>query len=256
MIGSEALTGRVALVTGAGFGLGRAIAARLAASGASVLLTDIDDRLEANAAVLANDGLSAAACRCDVTDRASVQAAAQRAVERFGRLDILVNNAGYSRTTQAVIDLEIEEWERSLQVNTRSVLFGIQAAAPVMIAQGNGGRIINIASTAAFRPYRMKAAYCASKAALVSLTQVAALELAAHAITVNAVAPGQTDTETTRLLQQDPVVGAAMAKRAEVIPLGLGRPEHIADTVAFLASSAAVHMTGQTLLVDGGTLLV
>jgi len=251
------LKGRVALVTGAAYGLGRAIAEYLARQGASVMLSDIDPRLEATSQQLMSAGLTVGACRIDVRDRHSFAMGIKDTLTKFGRIDILVNNAGYSRTTIPLLQMDLDEWETSMQINTRSVLFAVQEVVPAMQQTAEGkGRIINIASTAAYRPYKQKGAYCVSKSAMVALTRVAALELAEFGITVNGVAPGQTDTETTRLLQSDPAFGEGMRRRAAMIPLGMGLPSHIAQAVGFFASSAADHVTGQILLVDGGTLLV
>jgi NAD(P)-dependent dehydrogenase (short-subunit alcohol dehydrogenase family) len=250
------LDGLVAMVTGAAYGLGRAIAEELGRRGATLVLTDIDDRLDATACEMAKDH-AVFSVRLDVTERASVLAGVRHAVESCGRLDILVNNAGYSRTTAAILDIDADEWDLSMNINVRGALYCIQEAGKVMKQAGKGGRIINIASTAAFRPYKQKSPYCVSKTALVALTRCAALELAEHRITVNAVAPGQTDTETTRLLQSDPHYGDGMRRRAAAIPMGgMGTPGDIANAVAFFASPASAQATGQTLLVDGGSLLL
>jgi NAD(P)-dependent dehydrogenase (short-subunit alcohol dehydrogenase family) len=256
MTRSTDLADRVALVTGASYGLGRAIAATLAEAGARVVLTDVDPRLADAETAFRAAGHEVAAISLDVCDRGAFHDAVGFAIGQFGRLDILVNNAGYSRTTLPILDMDLAEWERSMNINVRGALFGIQEAARAMIQAGRGGRIVNIASTAAFRPFKLKSPYCVSKSALVALTRNAALELAEHRITVNAVAPGQTDTETTRLLQADPNAGEGMRRRAASIPLGVGAPKHIADAVAFFASDSAEHITGQTLLVDGGALMV
>ncbi|MCK9541530.1 MAG: SDR family oxidoreductase [Novosphingobium sp.] len=250
------LEGKVAVVTGGAYGLGRAIAENLARRGARVALTDIHDRLDATHAELAA-GFPCVAHRMDVTDRAEVGAVAARVKAEWGRVDILVNNAGYSRTVATILDMDMPEWDLSMRVNVNGALHCIQAFGGMMVEQGGGGRIVNIASTAAFRPYRFKSPYCVGKSALVALTRAAALELAEHRITVNAVAPGQTETETTLLLQADPRYGEGMKARAAAIPLGgMGKPEDIANAVAFFAHPDQGHVTGQVTLVDGGTLLV
>jgi NAD(P)-dependent dehydrogenase (short-subunit alcohol dehydrogenase family) len=252
---SAELSGQVAIVTGAAYGLGRAIAEKLAANGAAVVLSDIDDRLSSTENELRERGYTVSSTVTDVCDRFAVNDCVRHALDAYGRLDIVVNNAGYSRTTLPIVDMDVDEWERTMQINVRGALFFMQESAPPMNETG-GGRIVNIASTAAFRPYRFKSPYCVSKSAVVALTRAAALEFAEYKITVNAVAPGQTDTETTRLLQSDPAYGEAMKKRADAIPLGMGQPEDVADTVHYFATAAAKHVTGQTILVDGGTLLV
>lgn len=252
----QELAGRVAVVTGASYGLGRAIAENLGRRGATVVLTDIDDRLEATQAEL-SALFPCAAHRMDVTHREAVGAVADKVMAEFGRVDVLVNNAGYSRTVATILDMDMAEWDLSMQINVSGALFCIQAFGKAMIAGGGGGRIVNIASTAGFRPYRFKSPYCVSKSALIALTRAAALELSDHKITVNAVAPGQTETETTLLLQTDPRYGDAMKARAATIPLGgMGKPEDIANAVAFFAHPDQGHVTAQVTLVDGGTLLV
>jgi len=253
---AEELTGKVAVVTGASYGLGRAIAEDLCGRGAMVVLTDIDPRLDATSTELSGR-FRCAARAMDVTDQAAVREVAEWVRREFGSVDILVNNAGYSRTIASILDMDMSEWDLSLRINLTGTLHCIQAFGAAMVTQARGGRIVNIASVAAFRPYRFKSPYCVSKSALVALTRSAALELAEHRITVNAVAPGQTETETTLLLQSDPRYGEGMRARAAAIPMGgMGKPGDIAAAVAFFAHPNNGHVTGQTTIVDGGSLLV
>ena len=253
------LSGRVALVTGASYGLGRAISEELAARGASVMLTDVDDRLAGTTAELAAEGRQVAHCRLDVTDRSSVKAAVDETVARFGGLDIFVNNAGWSKVMNPIREISAEEWDVYMAINVRGNLFCIQEAAEAMIAGGKGGRIVAIASTAAVKPYKRAAAYCTSKSAIPMLVKAAALELGEHGITVNGVAPGPTVTETNLAHGSgsiDPRMGEEKRRREAMIPLGKNDPIDIATAVAFFASPVTRRVTGQLLVVEGGGQLI
>ncbi|MFW3895178.1 SDR family NAD(P)-dependent oxidoreductase [Pseudomonas bharatica] len=253
------LSGQVALVTGASYGLGRAITEELLKRGATVMLTDITDRVEATAAQLLEQGLPVAHTQLDVTRSESVDKAVQETLSRFGKLDIFVNNAGWSRVMKPLLELTAEDWDVYMDINIRGNLFCIQSAARAMIAGGKGGRIISIASTAATKPYKRAAAYCTSKAAIPMLAKAAALELGEHGITVNCVAPGPTRTETNLAHSAgaiDPKMGEEKRRREALIPLGKNDPEDIATAVAYFASPAARRVTGQLLVVEGGGLLL
>ncbi|HEY7835565.1 MAG TPA: SDR family NAD(P)-dependent oxidoreductase [Ktedonobacterales bacterium] len=257
------LSGQVALVTGAGRGIGAAIALRLAEAGAAVLLADSDlETARATAERIVDAGGRAAAVRADVARAREGRAAVAAAVATFGRLDILINNAGIFPFA-AALHLREAAWDRVLATNLKGAFFCAQAAARQMLAQGGGGRIVNITSTAALRPSGNLAHYDASKGGLIALTRSLAREFAQYAIAVNAIAPGEIDTPGTRaaaptLDQRGGVVVDDMAAPQFLarIPLGrLGQPDDVARVALFLASAAADYMTGSVVVVDGGFLL-
>jgi NAD(P)-dependent dehydrogenase (short-subunit alcohol dehydrogenase family) len=258
------LAGQGALVTGAARGIGRAIAARLAADGALVTLADVDDAAVAEAAeAIRAAGGTAEPVHLDVTDAAQVRDAVAGTVAAHGRLDLLVNNAGIGAVAP-LLDTDEATWDRVMAVNAKGVLLCSQAAARQMLEQGGGGRIVNNASGAgkiapgADIPL---GAYAASKHAVVALTKQLGLELAPHGILVNCVCAGIVDTpmwdlidrETARL--QGVPVGSVKARAVAGIPLGrIEQPEDVANAVAFLASPQAAYITAQTLNVCGGIL--
>lgn len=251
--------GRVALVTGASYGLGRAIAEELLARGARVMLTDVIDRIEATAAELRSQGHEVGHHFIDVTRREAVRDAVAATVSQFGRLDVFVNNAGWSQKLNFIRDITGEEWDDYMRINVRGNLFAIQEAAEAFIAAGTPGRIVCIASTAAVKPYKRAAAYCTSKSAIPMLVKAAALELGEHGITVNCVAPGPTTTETNLAHgsgQIDPKHGEEKRRREAMIPLGKNDPVDIATAVAWFASPEARRVTGQLLIVEGGGQLI
>lgn len=253
------LSGRVAMVTGASYGLGRAITEELLRRGATVMLTDIVERVEITTAELASAGYPVRHTRLDVTERSSVHAAIQETSRHFGKLDIFVNNAGWSRKMNPIRDITAEEWDTYMNINVRGNLFCIQEAAEAMISAGDGGRIVAIASTAASKPYKRAAAYCTSKSAIPMLVKAAALELGEYGITVNCVAPGPTTTETNLAHSSgaiDPKIGEEKRRREAMIPLGKNDPIDIATAVAYFVSPAARRVTGQMLVVEGGGLLL
>ncbi|MCW5751828.1 MAG: glucose 1-dehydrogenase [Alphaproteobacteria bacterium] len=241
-----ALAGRAALVTGAGAGIGLAIARRLAADGVALALFDLRGAKEA-AAEIAAKGSRAIALAGDVAREADAAAAVTATMAAFGRLDILVNNAGIA-LLQPFLETSPEAFRRILDVNVTGAFLMSQAAARVMAAQG-GGRIVNIVSISGQRAGLGRTAYGTSKAALIQLTRQMALELAEHAIAVNAVAPGPVETEMAKLMHDE----ATRAGYLRMVPMGrYGTPEEIAEAVAYLASGRAGYITGHVLDVDGG----
>lgn len=245
------LAGDVALVTGGGTGLGRAIALALAAHGADVAVTELPGRAElaeSAAAEVRALGRRAAAVPLDVTDLSSVDRLVPAVVGALGRLDVLVNNAGLNIQRHA-LEVSEADWDRVLDVNLKGLFFCSQAAGRHMVRNG-GGRIVNIASQMGLVGYWRRAAYCSSKAGVVNLTRVLAIEWAQHAITVNAIAPTFVLTPLTEPMFEDAAFKADVLSR---IPLGhLADTDDVANAAVYLASPAAKMVTGQTLAVDGG----
>jgi NAD(P)-dependent dehydrogenase (short-subunit alcohol dehydrogenase family) len=243
------LTGRVALVTGAGRGIGHDLVLGLAGAGARVAagVRRVSDAEEVVAAVRAAGG-DAIAVSLDVTDTASIEAAVATTVASLGRLDILVNNAGLG-TNHDALDATEEEWDELFAVNVRGLFFASQAAARRMVEQGHG-RIVNVASQAGIVGIRRHAAYSASKGAVITLTKVLALEWAPAGVTVNAIAPTWVLTPGTAERLSDPDFLRSVLDR---IPLGrVGTTSELAGAVIYLASDAAAMVTGATLVIDGG----
>ncbi|MEK6665417.1 MAG: SDR family oxidoreductase [candidate division NC10 bacterium] len=248
------LRGTVALVTGASRGLGRAFALALAEAGADLALAarSVDDlRLTAEAA--AKHGVRAEAFRTDMREARDIEALVEGATRAFGRIDVLVNNAGISGAEKPVLDVARQEWEEALAVNLLGPALLARAVARGMVERRQG-RIINVASIAGLAPVSRLGPYCVSKAALIQLTRVMALELARHNVQVNALCPGYFRTPMNETFFATPK-GQAVVQQA--IPMQrLGDPKELAPMVVFLASEASSFMTGSVVVVDGGQTLV
>lgn len=242
------LKGKVAVVTGAGSGMGRAIAIRFAQEGAHVVIVDISGGAEVSAALA---GAGAVACRADVSKAADVQRAIGLAVERFGRLDIICNNAGIQGPLAPTADYDEDEWDRVIAVNLKGVFLGMKYAIPEMLKVG-GGSIVNTSSMAAIVAFPTLPAYSASKGGVSCLTRLTAAEYASQGIRVNAILPGAIDTGMTRGMPKDYLDGAVAA----TLMGRIGRPEEIANLALFLASDEASFITGTGTQVDGGYTLV
>src|SRR5271157_6342138 len=256
------LTNQVALVTGAGQGIGKASALALAAAGAHVVVADISSKTaDETADAIMSLQRRALAVPADVGDLRDIDRMVRRALEEFGQIDILVNNAGVTRRAD-IMELTEEDWDRIHRVNAKGVFFCLQRVAREMIPR-RSGRIINIASIAG-KGYEgtSNAAYAASKGAVISLTKTAAQQLGRYNVNVNSVCPGVTRTALSdanlrlRAQQEGVTVQEMERRRAAVIPLQRANdPEDIAAMVVFLASAGARNITGQSFNVDGGLIL-
>jgi meso-butanediol dehydrogenase/(S,S)-butanediol dehydrogenase/diacetyl reductase len=273
---SGPLAGRTAVITGSGRkgGLGEAIALRLAEDGASVVLSDVGSsrdaatpdsmiggtaELDEIAHAIAAKGVSVSAKACDVRNRDEVQALADHAVDTHGGLDIWINNAGIGYIVRPLLEVSEAEWRAVLDVNLTGAFYGLQAAAQRMVAQGRGGRIVNIASQAAKSGFPNMQAYTASKHGLVGLVRSAATELGEYGITVNNVCPNHVTTglgawQNEYFAQrQGKTVDQYMRDMASRIPMGRpGLPQDTANAVAFLCQDAAGYITAESLNVSGG----
>jgi 3-oxoacyl-[acyl-carrier protein] reductase len=240
------LTGKVAVVTGASRGIGRAIATALAAQGATVVAAARGDHANAVAAELMSQGRRAEAVALDVTDAAAVERLPGLVVERHGRIDIIVSNAGIARD-QLLMRMKREDWDAVLATNLTAT-FGLAQAAMRPMLKQRGGRIIAISSVVGQMGNAGQSNYAASKAGLIGFAKALAREVASRGITVNVVAPGMIDTDMTRAISEKTQVGWAAQ-----IPLGRpGSPGDVAAAVCFLASNEAAYITGHVLAVNGG----
>lgn len=245
------LTGKVALVTGAGRGLGRTFATALASVGADVVLAArTGAELDATCAACVEHGRDALSVVTDVTRPEQVDALVAATLERFGKIDILVNNAGMN-IRKPVLEIPLEEWDQVLNLNLRGYFLVARAVGKHMVERGYG-RVINVTSILSSIALPNQGPYATSKGAIAQLSKVMAIEWAPHGVTVNCIGPTYFETELTRPLYQDPERKTFIESRT---PMGRwGQPEELAGTVVFLASDAAGFITGQTIFVDGGWL--
>ena len=245
------LLDKVALVTGASSGIGKAIAMRFAAEGARVVINHRPTPQDEQAAhdLAGQLGAAAIAIAADVTRRDQVERMLAGTIERFGRLDIAVNNAGIE-IKKPFVDVTDEDWQRVVAVNLYGGFVVSQIAARRMIEQGQGGKLIFISSVHEDIPFPGYAAYCASKGGVRMLMRNLALELAPHGISANSIAPGAIATPINQAVLDDP---AALRNAISEIPVGrFGRPEEVASVAVFLASDEAQYVTGSSYFVDGG----
>jgi len=251
----------VAWVTGAGRGIGSAVARTLAADGAAVVVSArSESEVQGVAREIEHAGGRALAVVCDVTDERAVEAAYQAGVARFGRVDLLINNAGFAESAP-LVRLDADLWNRTIAVNLTGTYYCMRAALPAMIERGHG-RVVNVASVAGRVGFQYTSAYCAAKHGVLGLTRAVALEVARKGITVNAVCPGWVDTDMTaasirRIVQ---TTGRTAAEARHVLesknPMGrLILPEEVAAVVRFLVDAGAGAITGQAYGVDGGELV-
>ncbi len=236
---------KIAIVTGAGQGIGKAIAERLAADGATVVVTDINDvSAKETADALGNGSIG---LRTDVTDRDSVNEMVASVKAQFGRIDVLVNNAGWDKA-EPFLDSEPETWDRVIAINLYGVLNTSKAVLPIMAEQGSG-RVVNLGSDAGRAGSSGEAVYSAAKGGVIAFTKATAREMARNQVSINCVCPGPTDTALFASMGGDKLREAL----TRAIPFRrLGQPEDIANAVAFLASDEAAFITGQTVSVSGG----
>jgi NAD(P)-dependent dehydrogenase (short-subunit alcohol dehydrogenase family) len=247
-------TDKVAFVTGAANGIGRATALAFAREGAAVVIADISEQGNQETAHMIEElGGRAITVRCDVTRSEDVKAALDKAIEVFGHLDVAFNNAGSEQAITATADLTEEEWDRIVSINLRSVFLCMKYEIRLMLKQG-GGAIVNTSSGAGVKGFKGQAAYVAAKHGVVGLTKAAALDYAAQNIRINAVCPGIIDTP-----MMDRFSGGTKEGRQRVIsqePIGrMGQPEEIANAVVWLCSDAASFAIGHALVIDGGQTL-
>jgi len=261
---SGRVSGRVVVVTGGAGGIGAAACHAIAAEGGRVVVADLDgDRAHAVAAAIGADGGEATSVAVDVTDRASVRAMIHSAVDAFGELNVIFNNAGMNRP-RGFMDVDEENFDQILRVNTWGVIVCTQEAAKQMIGQGRGGKIVNTGSIASRQGFWDFVPYCVAKFGVLAVTQATARGLVEHGITVNAFAPGVVDTPMWTGLNED--IRAIHEQSGETDPMRefatgtlVGRPaapEELAPFLVYLASPESDYMTGQMYMVDGGQVLV
>lgn len=246
------LEGKVAFITGAGSGIGRGTAVRLARDGANICIADIDmDGAEETASMVREFGRDAITVKTNVASKPQVQAAADRCLGELGRMDVAVANAGIGRAG-SVLDMDLKDWQDQLDINLTGVFLSVQAAAQRMKALGNGGRIVCISSLAALNTSDMMWSYSATKVGVKMMVRGWAQDLGKYGITVNAIGPGVIDTPLAHGLAGDEG-GPIRTSLEERTPLGrVGRPSDIAGLISFLAGPDGEFMTGSYLLMDGG----
>jgi len=240
------LQGKVAVVTGAGGGIGSAVSRRFAEEGASVACTDLKvDAAEATASGIRDAGGTAIAIEHDVTSRASWDTVAARTEQELGSLDIVINNAGFTRD-RTLVKMTEDEWQAVIDVHLKGCFLGCQTGLRAMRERG-WGRIVSLSSTAAFGWFG-QTNYSAAKAGIIGITKTAAMEAAKYGVTVNAIAPGSVDTPMLRAVPAD-----RLEEFEKEIPVGrFARPEEMASVIVFLASDDASYVTGQVIVADGG----
>ncbi|MBX9933363.1 MAG: glucose 1-dehydrogenase [Methylobacterium sp.] len=244
----DRFTGKVAFITGAAGGIGRAAAVAFAAEGARVAILDrTEDMLKDTEAAVKNLGAEVFALGCDVSKPKRVEAAVGQVIERFGRLDVAFNNAGVENKAAPLHEIELEEWDRILDINLRGTFVCMKHELAQMVRQG-GGVVVNTSSGAGIRGVAGGASYAASKFAIIGMTKSAALDYATQNIRVNAILPGNIETA-----MMDRFTGGDIQKAIDLEPVGrLGRPEEIAEAVLWMASDLGGFVTGSSIVVDGG----
>jgi D-sorbitol dehydrogenase (acceptor) len=252
------LKDRIAIVTGGGTGIGESVVRRYLSEGAKVVVVDVKPKAELEATYVGADKANLLLLQADVTKRDSIDAIVRSTVGQFGRVDILFNNAAVF-DMRPLLDESWEIFDRIFAVNVKGMFFLMQRVAQQMVDQGGGGKIINMASQAGRRGEALVSHYCASKAAVISYTQSAALALAPHHINVNGIAPGVIDTPMWKEVDalfaryENRPLGEKKRLVGEAVPLGrMGRPDELTGAAVFLASRDADYITAQTLNVDGG----
>lgn len=245
------LANKIALITGAGSGMGRAASLLFAGEGAKIACADIDEKGAAETAkLIERDGGKAIAVKADVSKSADVRAMVAAAAEKLGPPNILYNNAGIEGTSNFLAQMSEEDFDRVIAINLRGVWLGMKYALPHMIKSG-GGSIINTASIAGLVGIKSAAAYCAAKAGVIALTRVAALEYGRYNVRVNAICPGAIDTPMVQRVQGDGGLREGAINRISVLGR-IGKPEEIAKTALFLASDDSSFATGAPFVIDGG----
>jgi NAD(P)-dependent dehydrogenase (short-subunit alcohol dehydrogenase family) len=245
---ADRFTGKVAFVTGAASGIGRAAAIAFAAEGARVAILDrTEDALKETEATVKDAGGEVLTIACDISLPEQVEAAVRQVVQRFGQLDVAFNNAGVENKAAPLHEIELEEWDRILGINLRGTFLCMKYEIAQMVRQG-GGVVVNTSSGAGIRGVAGGAAYAASKHAIIGITRSAALDYAKQNIRVNAVLPGNIETP-----MMDRFTGGDIQKAIDLEPVGrLGKPEEIAEAVLWMSSDLGVFVTGSAIVVDGG----